>query len=142
MNERQIFVLEHLVKIHKINRKLIGAHLEAIQLHTLAFIFNGYELKKNPWKIRCFYNMFKEKKKQAKEYKVIEKLFIKRVQLRHKITHYRLQLDVDYMEKTMIIMVKRERFEEAAELRDKILLIKNDTVYGHDYTSNNTRQTV
>lgn len=142
MNERQIFVLDRLRKVHELNNSLLIAHLDAIHIAKLSFVLHGNALQKSPWKVRHFYNMFLEKRKIDKEQKRVVEIFTERVQLRHKIANYRLHIDLAYMEKALAKMVKRERFEEAAELRDKILLIKNDTVYGHDYTSNNTRQTV
>jgi len=142
MNERQIFVLDHLRKVHELNHKLLIAHLDAIHIAKLSFVLHGNALQKNPWKVRHFYNMFLDKRKIDKEQKKVVEIFTQRVQLRHKIANYRLHIDLAYMEKALAKMVKRERFEEAAELRDNILLIKNGTVYGNDYTSNNTRQTV
>jgi len=142
MNERQIFVLDHLRKVHKLNHSLLIAHLDSIHIHKLSFIFHGHSLKKSPWKIYAFYGMFLDKRKIDKEQKGLVNIFTQRVQLRNKIANYRLHFDLAYMEKALAKMIKRERFEEAAELRDKILLIKNDTVYGNDYTSNNTRQIV
>ncbi len=142
MNERQIFVLDHLRKVHKLNHSLLIAHLDAIHIAKLSFVLHGNALQKNPWRVHHFYNMFLEKRKINKEQKRVVEIFIERVQLRHKIANYRLHVDLPYMEKALSKMIKLEKFEDAAELRDKILLIKNDTVYGNDYTSNNTRQIV
>ncbi len=102
-------------------------------------MLNGYQLKKSPWKIHCFYNMFLEKRKMFKEQKKVEDLLRQRVQLRNKIIDFKLNLDLDFMEKTMQKYVKRQHFELAAELRERILLIQNGAVYGNVHISNNTR---
>jgi hypothetical protein len=101
---------------------------DAVDIYTISFYFNQNKFSNKPWKINLLWKMFQYKRRIRKTNKVITRSLTHRVKLRNLLIKLRMESDTDYINRLMQRHVKFQRYEQAAELRDKILFIHKPTV--------------